>query len=193
MIAIIDYGAGNTKSVKNALDRLKEQYVLTRNSDVILNADKVVLPGVGHARHAMKSLQDLGLVDVIRKVNNPLLGICVGMQLLYEYSEEGGTPCLGIIEGKVKRFADSDLDVPLIGWNTVRCATNSLFTGLPETPWFYGVHSYYAEVGGHTIAVSDYDVQYSAAVQKDNFYGTQFHPEKSSKDGNLLLKNFIEL
>lgn len=193
MIAIIDYGAGNTRSVMNALDRLEVSYELTGDEAKILSADKVIFPGVGHARHAMDVLSAKGLDEVIRKVESPLLGICVGMQLLYQHSEEGDIPCLGLIEGRVRKFDESKLIVPQIGWNVARHEGHDLFQRLGETPWFYGVHSYYAEITNQTISTSEYGLSYTAAVQKDNFYGTQFHPEKSSKTGSRLLKNFIEL
>lgn len=193
MIAIIKYGAGNTRSVMNALDRLKVEYILTDDSDQILSAEKVIFPGVGHARHAMDVLKKKKLDKVIREVSSPLLGICVGMQLLYEHSEEGDTECLGIIAGSIKKFNDSEMIVPQIGWNPITCVENRLFRGLSALPWFYSVHSYYAELGESTISTSNYGIKYSSAVQKNNFYGTQFHPEKSSINGNLLLQNFIEL
>jgi len=193
MIAIIDYGAGNTRSVMNALDRLNVEYDLTDDRETILSASKVIFPGVGHARHAMEVLRDKGLDQVIREVTNPLLGICVGMQLLFEYSEEGDTECLSILEGSIKKFDSDNVIVPQIGWNTISCEENPIFAGLETTPWFYAVHSYYAEIGPHTISTSSYGLKYTSAIKKDNFYGTQFHPEKSSSNGHLLLKNFIEL
>lgn len=193
MIAIIEYGAGNTRSVTNALDRLKATYILTDDEDAILSASHVILPGVGHAKHAMEVLKAKGLDDVIRRVKRPLLGICVGMQLLYEYSEEGDTECLGIIEGRIKRFDNDELIVPLTGWNSISFVPHKIFSGLDSAPWFYSVHSYYAEKGQYTISTSKYGLEYTSTVNKDNFFGTQYHPEKSSANGNLLLKNFIEL
>lgn len=193
MIAIIKYGAGNTRSVMNALDRLNAEYILTDDAEHILSATKVIFPGVGNAKHAMSVLIDKGLDEVIRKVKAPLLGICVGMQLLYEYSEEGETDCLGIIEGSIKKFEGDDLIVPQIGWNPISCNSHKLFSGLGTSPWFYSVHSYYAEIGRHTISSSDYGLVYTSTVNKDNYFGTQFHPEKSSENGNILLKNFLEL
>jgi len=193
MIAIIDYGAGNTRSVMNALDRLTVRYVLTDDAAKILSADKVIFPGVGHAGHAMNILRGKGLDRVIPEIKSPVLGICVGMQLLYEYSQEGDTACLGIIEGQVYKFDEAQMIVPQIGWNTAKHEGHPLFQGLEASPWFYGVHSYYAEENEETIATSTYGVVYASAVQKDNFYGTQFHPEKSSKAGSRLLKNFVEL
>lgn len=193
MIAIIKYGAGNTKSVMNALDRLKADYILTDDEKLILSADHVILPGVGHAKHAMSTLKKKGLDLVIRQVKNPLLGICVGMQLLYDYSEEGETSCLGIIEGNVKKFATKDFVVPQSGWNFISHDRHKIFVGLKSTPWFYSVHSYYAEIGKHTISTSQYGLEYTSTVNKNNFFGTQYHPEKSSINGKILLKNFIEL
>ena len=193
MIAIIEYGAGNTRSVMNALDRLNVRYELTDIPEKIMAAEKVIFPGVGHAKHAMNVLKSKGLDEVIRSVTSPLLGICVGMQLLYEYSEEGDTECLGLIKGSIVKFDDNQLIVPQIGWNTITHNDNPLFKDLGQSPWFYAVHSYYAKTGEYTAATSTYGVEYCSAVQKDNFFGTQFHPEKSSSNGHQLLKNFIEL
>ncbi len=193
MIVIIDYNAGNTRSVMNALDRLGAEYELTDDAQKILAAEKVIFPGVGHAKHAMDSLKNKGLVDVIKSVSQPLLGICVGMQLLYECSEEGNTDCLGIIEGTVKKFDDQKVIVPQVGWNTNFLTKNRLFQGLKESIYLYAVHSFRADVGAHTISTSTYGTEYSSAVQFNNFYGVQFHPEKSSKDGQLIIKNFLEL
>jgi glutamine amidotransferase len=193
MIVIIDYGAGNTRSVMNALDRLGSVYELTDDPSKILAAEKVIFPGVGHAGHAMQSLRDQDLVDVIRGIKQPLLGICVGMQLLFDRSEEGDTECLGIINGTVTKFYEDNVIVPQMGWNTNIVSNNKLFKGLQESVYFYAVHSYRVDVCDNTIATSLYDTEYASAVQFNNFYGVQFHPEKSSKDGQLILKNFIEL
>jgi len=193
MIVIIDYGAGNTRSVMNALDRLGSVYELTDDPSRILAADKVIFPGVGHANHAMNSLNQRNLIDVIGVVKQPLLGICVGMQLLFDSSEEGNTQCLGIIEGTVSKFNEDKVIVPQMGWNTNTMSNNNLFDGLQEKAYFYSVHSYKVDVGDYTIATSFYETEYSSAVQFNNFYGVQFHPEKSSKQGQLILKNFLEL
>jgi len=193
MIVIIDYGAGNTRSVMNALDRLGSVYELTDNPSRILAADKVIFPGVGHANHAMNSLNQRNLIDVIGVVKQPLLGICVGMQLLFDSSEEGNTQCLGIIEGTVSKFNEDKVIVPQMGWNTNTMSNNNLFDGLQEKAYFYSVHSYKVDVSDYTIATSFYETEYSSAVQFNNFYGVQFHPEKSSKQGQLILKNFLEL
>ncbi|MFT4535117.1 MAG: glutamine amidotransferase [Saprospiraceae bacterium] len=193
MIAIIDYGAGNTRSVMNALDRLDVSYELTDEKSKILGSDKVIFPGVGHARHAMESLKQRKLIEIIKAIKQPLLGICVGMQLLFDRSEEGDTECLGIVKGVVTKFNDNNVIVPQMGFNTNTLSDNLLFKGLAKSTYLYAVHSYRAEVCDHTIATSDYDGQYASAVQIDNFYGVQFHPEKSSKAGQLILKNFLEL
>jgi len=193
MIALIDYGAGNTRSVMNSLDRLQADYQLTSDPALILSAEKVIFPGVGHAGHAMQVLMDRGLDDTIRSVKQPLLGICVGMQLLYQSSEEGDTATMGIIEGNVKRFSDSHQIVPQMGWNSAEFNDDPLFAGLGEDSYFYSVHSFYAEQTPETIGIGKYGIEYAVAVRKDNFYGVQFHPEKSSQAGRKLLKNFLEL
>lgn len=193
MIVIIDYGAGNTRSVMNALDRLDVSYELSYDKSKIQAADKVIFPGVGHASHAMESLKQKRLADVIRAIKQPLLGICVGMQLLFEKSEEGDTECLGLVKGVVTKFNEKNVIVPQMGWNTNTVSENRLFKGLDKSTYLYAVHSYRADICDNTIATSEYDGQYASAVQFNNFYGVQFHPEKSSKDGQLILKNFLEL
>lgn len=193
MIVIIDYGAGNTRSVMNALDRIGSCYELTDNPSKILAADKVIFPGVGHANHAMNALNQRKLIDVIGEIKQPLLGICVGMQLLFDSSEEGNTQCLGIMKGRVTKFNDKKVIVPQMGWNTSRMSNNNLFDGLQDETYFYSVHSYKIDVCDYTIATSLYETEYSSAVQFNNFYGVQFHPEKSAKQGQLILKNFLEL
>lgn len=192
MIAIINYNAGNTKSVMHALEKIGASYVLTNDANEILKADKVIFPGVGHAKHAMNTLISLDLVDTIKSITAPLLGICIGMQLLYESSEEGETECLGIISGQITKF-QGELIIPQMGWNTVHFEENPLFCGIDKGSWFYSVHSYRAECGDETIATSNYGGEYSSAVQKDNFYGVQFHPEKSAQNGQKLIKNFLQL
>jgi glutamine amidotransferase len=193
MIVIIDYSAGNTRSVMNALDRLNVAYELTNDKFKIQMAEKVIFPGVGHAGHAMESLKKNRLVDIIRGIKQPILGICVGMQLLFEKSEEGDTECLGIIKGKVSKFDEKNVIVPQMGWNTNTLSNNPLFKGLEKSTYLYAVHSYRASICNNTIATSEYDGKYASAVQYENFYGVQFHPEKSSKDGLIILKNFLEL
>ncbi|MFT6337698.1 MAG: glutamine amidotransferase [Halioglobus sp.] len=193
MIVIIDYGAGNTRSVMNALDRLGSVYELSDDPSKILAAEKVIFPGVGHAGHAMQSIRDQDLVHVIRGIKQPLLGICIGMQLLFDRSEEGDTECLGIVKGTVTKFNEKNVIVPQMGWNTNTISDNRLFKELDKSTYLYAVHSYRADVCDNTIATSEYDGQYASAVQFNNFYGVQFHPEKSSGDGQLILKNFLEL
>ena len=188
-VAIIDYGAGNTRSVQLAVERIGVQALLTADPDQIRQADKVIFPGVGHARAAMDVLRDKKLDVLIPSLRQPVLGICLGMQLLCAHSEEGGTPCLNIFNDTVRLFPPTD-KVPHMGWNTTTAINNfSLFS----EAWYYFVHSYYLPVGSHTVLSCDYITRFSAAIQKDNFYGVQFHPEKSGKDGEQLLKNFIDL
>ncbi len=192
MIAIIKYNAGNIQSVQNALNRLGVESVITDDKTTILNADKVIFPGVGEASSAMNYLKERGLDQVIRTITQPFLGICLGLQLMCKYSEEGNTDCLGIFDTKVKLFPPK-LKVPHIGWNNLKSSDEQLFKGIRSSEDFYFVHSYYAELCEETIAVTDYIKPISAALQKNNFYATQFHPEKSASVGEKLLKNFIEL
>lgn len=199
MTAIIRYNAGNIQSVLNALERLGVQAVLTDDPTVIGSAERVIFPGVGEASSAMQYLRERGLDEVIRGLRQPVLGICLGMQLLASHSEENDTPCLGIVEEKVRLLPrqapdGSLLKVPHIGWNTVEFVPgHPLFEGLPEKPWFYFVHSYAMEPGDHTVAVAEYGRRFSAAVQRDNFIGVQFHPEKSAAAGERLLRNFLKM
>ena len=192
MIAIIKYNAGNIHSVQNALNRLGVESVITDDKTTILNADKVIFPGVGEASSAMNYLKERGLDEVIRSIKQPFLGICLGLQLMCKYSEEGSTDCLGIFDTRVKLFPPT-LKVPHIGWNSFNRSEGELFEGINISDDFYFVHSYYAELCDESIAVTDYIKPISAALQKNNFYATQFHPEKSASIGEQLLKNFIEL
>lgn len=191
-IVIIDYGAGNTKSVQFACNRLGYYPILSSESSVIQAADKVIFPGVGHASTAMAALKKTGLDVVIPKIQQPVLGICLGMQLLCRHTQEGKTEGLGIFNTEVKRFSDQ-LKVPQMGWNTIEVLKSNLFEGLKKDPYMYLVHSYYAELCEDTIAQTVYGIPYSSALHKDNFYGVQFHPEKSSTDGALLIQNFLKL
>lgn len=191
-IAIIDYGAGNIKSIQFALERLGYKGKLTSDVTQIKTADKVIFPGVGEASSAMKKLKTSGLNHLIPQLTQPVLGICLGMQLMCAASEEGNTTGLGIFPEKVKRF-ENTLKVPQMGWNTLSQLKGSLFTAIAEDVYMYLVHSYYVPLCDETIARSNYGVTFSAALQKDNFYGVQFHPEKSSIDGAKLLENFLKI
>ena len=201
MIAIIDYDAGNLKSVEKALIKVGAEPVVTRDADVILQADKVILPGVGAFGDAMEKLEHFGLVETIRKVvkkGTPLLGICLGLQLLFEYSEEKeGCKGLCLLKGGVKRIPDATgLKVPHMGWNSLKVTEGAkLFANLPENPYVYFVHSYYlqAEESEIVAATSEYGVTIHASVEKDNIFACQFHPEKSGETGLAILKNFVEL
>ena len=191
-IVIIDYGAGNTKSVQFACNRLGYDPILSNRPDVIKAADKVIFPGVGHANNAMAILRKSGLDVLIPQLTQPVLGICLGMQLLCHSSEEGDTKGLGIFNVDVKRFTDV-VKVPQMGWNTIYNLKSNLFTGIKNNAYMYLVHSYYAELCEATIAQTNYGVTYSSALKKDNFYGVQFHPEKSSTEGERILANFLKL
>ena len=192
MIAIIKYNAGNISSVQNALTRLGYESAITDNETSILAADKVIFPGVGEASSAMKYLMEKKLDKTIVKIKKPMLGICLGQQLMCAYSEEGNTKCLGIFDSHVKKFPNTEL-VPHMGWNNFSKIEGVLFKGLERTNNVYFVHSYYAEVNKQTTAVCEYIKPFSAAMQKDNFYATQFHPEKSADIGEKILQNFLDL
>jgi len=191
-LLIIDYGAGNIKSIQFAFKRLGINAVLSNNIDEIKAADKIIFPGVGEASSAMKMLQESGLSKVIPKLKQPVLGICLGMQLMCRFSEEGNTKGLGIFDVDVKRFSNS-LKVPQMGWNVIFNLKSALFNGVKENEFMYLVHSFYAETCDESIATTDYKISYASALQKNNFYGVQFHPEKSGIEGAKILKNFIEL
>ncbi|MBJ7882672.1 imidazole glycerol phosphate synthase subunit HisH [Gelidibacter salicanalis] len=190
-IVIIDYGAGNTKSVQFACNRLGYDPVLSDKPEVIKAADKVIFPGVGQASNAMEMLKNSGLATLIPTLTQPVLGICLGMQLLCKETEEGNTQGLGVFDVVVKRFSNK-VKVPQMGWNTIFNLESALFEGIKNKAYMYLVHSYYAEVCKHTIAQTQYDLNYSSALKKDNFYGVQFHPEKSSTEGAQILSNFLK-
>ena len=201
MIAIIDYDAGNIKSVEKALKTLGQEVIVTRDAEIILKADKVILPGVGAFGDAMGKLHDYGLVDVIYKVvekNTPFLGICLGLQLMFESSEETpGVEGLGILKGKIVKIPENgDLKIPHMGWNSLHFQNNGrLFANLPQDSYVYFVHSYYLQADDETIvkATTDYSTCIHASVEKDHVFACQFHPEKSSDVGLTILKNFCEL
>ena len=194
MIGIIDYGAGNIRSVGNALDRLGQPYFVSKDIAELQGATKLILPGVGEARSAMKSLGQIGLLHWLTTAKVPFLGICIGMQILFEHSDERDTACLGVVPGRISRFDETKLKVPHIGWNRVNAlANNPLFNKIRDNEYFYFVHSFRAPVGPETIGITQYGEAFSAAVQKQNFYGVQFHTEKSGAAGIQIMKNFIEL
>jgi len=192
MIAILRYNAGNIRSVENALDRAGYRSVITDDEKIIRSSEKVIIPGVGHAGPAMKYLRSKGLDRVIISLRQPVLGICLGLQLLCRRTEEDDTQCLGVFGTDVKRFPPRGI-VPHMGWNNFTAISGPLFKGLKVTDNMYYVHSYYAEPGESTAALCEYLLPFSAAMQKDNFFATQFHPEKSSAEGEIVLKNFLEL
>ncbi|MCK0145884.1 imidazole glycerol phosphate synthase subunit HisH [Arenibacter sp. F26102] len=190
-IVIIDYGAGNIQSIKFAFQRLGYEAILSSDADVIMAADKVIFPGVGEASSAMKKLRESKLDLIIPKLKQPVLGICLGMQLMCHSSEEGATEGLGIFDVDVVKFSNK-VKVPQIGWNQITNLKSDLFNNIKEKEHIYLVHSFYAPICEETIAEAEYGLGYSAALKKDNFYGTQFHPEKSSEVGEKILKNFID-
>ncbi|MBN2639458.1 MAG: imidazole glycerol phosphate synthase subunit HisH [Bacteroidales bacterium] len=191
-IAIIDYGAGNVKSVQFALERIGFSGVLTDDITTIEQADKVIFPGVGEARSAMQALKDKGLDTEIPNLKQDVLGICLGMQLMCDYSEEGGTEGMGIFPGKAKKFP-VPLKIPHVGWNQISKLKTELFQQVNEASFGYFVHSFYVPLSEWTVAQTDYSFPFSAALAKDNFYGCQFHPEKSSLVGEQILRNFLAL
>jgi|TARA_B110000902_G_scaffold243919_1_gene296655 glutamine amidotransferase len=191
-LVIIDYGAGNIKSIQFAFKRLGLDAILSNNIEEIKAADKVIFPGVGEASSAMKMLQESGLDAVIPTLKQPVLGICLGMQLMCTCSEEGNTEGLGIFNVAVKKFSKA-VKVPQMGWNVIYNLKSNLFTGIKEKEFMYLVHSFYAESCKEAIATSDYEIEYASALQKDNFYGVQFHPEKSGVNGSKILENFLNL
>jgi glutamine amidotransferase len=191
-IAIIDYGAGNVQSVLFALERLGYEGNVTNDWNIIKSADKVIFPGVGEASSAMKMLVDSGLDVLIPTLQQPVLGICLGMQLMCKHSEEGNTNGLGIFNVNVVKFSN-EVKVPQMGWNTIYNLKSPLFTGIKENEFMYLVHSYFASLSENTIATTNYELEYSTALQRDNFFGVQFHPEKSGTFGEQILNNFLNL
>jgi glutamine amidotransferase len=191
MIAIIKYPAGNIKSVENAVNRLGYQCVVTDDVELLKSAEKVIFPGVGEASTAMKYLKETGLHKLIPALTQPVLGICLGQQLMCNFSEENNTECLGIFNTTVKKFPPTEL-VPHMGWNNLEILHSRLFAGVSSDDNFYFVHSFYAEPCDSTTATCNYILPFSAVMEKDNFYATQFHPEKSADAGETILKNFLE-
>jgi glutamine amidotransferase len=191
-LAIVNYGAGNIKSIQFAFKRLGYDAVLTDNPELIKASDKIIFPGVGEASSAMLKLKQTGLDKLIPVLRQPVLGICLGMQLMCNHTEEGNTDGLGIFNVNVKRFSNQ-VKVPQMGWNTIINLKSDLFQGIREAEYMYLVHSYYAENCEKAIATSNYELEYASALENDNFFGVQFHPEKSSKAGEQILKNFLAL
>jgi len=192
MIAIVKYNAGNIRSVQNALTRLGFESEVTDDAEKLQSAEKVIFPGVGEASTAMNYLRERGLDKVILELKQPVLGICLGLQLMCNSSEEGTTKCLGIFENEVRKFQGNEL-IPQMGWNEITDLKSELFANIQSNSDVYFVHSYFAEVNENTIAACDYIQPFSAAIQKNNFYATQFHPEKSAGIGEQILLNFLRL
>lgn len=193
---IIKYNAGNIRSVQFALERLGVSGTVTDDHEEIMSADKVIFPGVGEASTAMQYLKERKLDAVIADLKQPVLGICLGMQLLCKHSEENDTPCIGVFDVGVKRFqspVENLLKIPQIGWNNIAGLHSVVFEHVPENSYMYFVHSYYAALGADTVAITNYVINYSAALQKDNFYAVQFHPEKSAVAGARIIENFLNL
>lgn len=191
-LVIIDYGAGNIKSIQFAFKRLGIDAILSNDISEITNADKIIFPGVGEASSAMSMLDESGLDKIIPSLKQPVLGICLGMQLMCNYSAEGNTRGLGIFNVDVKKFSNT-VKVPQMGWNVVYDLKSDLFKGIKEKEFMYLVHSFFAESCEEAIATTDYEIEYASALQKDNFYGVQFHPEKSGIEGSKILENFLNL
>jgi len=190
-VVVIKYNAGNIRSVLFALERIGVDAIVTDDHDEIRSADRVIFPGVGEASSAMKYLKEKGLDTLISSLKQPVLGICLGMQLMCKHSEENDTECLGIFDQTVRLFPQDGFKIPQIGWNNITHLKTNLFKGVSEDAYMYFVHSYYVEKCDNAIALTDYISEYSSAVQKDNFYAVQFHPEKSGEAGQLILENFI--
>ncbi|MBC9932600.1 imidazole glycerol phosphate synthase subunit HisH [Chitinophaga qingshengii] len=194
--AIIKYNAGNIRSVQFALERLGVNGIVTDNPEEIMSADRVIFPGVGEASTAMQYLKERKLDQLIAGLKQPVLGICLGMQLLCRHSEENDTTCIGVFDLEVKRFTspvENLLKIPQIGWNNITGLHSVMFEHVPENSYMYFVHSYYAALGADTVAITNYVINYSAALQKDNFYAVQFHPEKSAEHGSRIIENFLNL
>jgi glutamine amidotransferase len=192
-IVIVKYNAGNIRSVDHALRRIGQEAVVTDDHDAILAADRVIFPGVGEAASTMKYLKERELDTLLKGLTTPVLGICLGQQLMCSWSEEGDTPCIGIFDQPVRRFPDGVLKVPHMGWNSLDTVNGGLIPNTLKGAYVYFVHSYYVPVCRDTAAETTYILPFSAALQRDNFYATQFHPEKSGDPGEMILKNFLEL
>ena len=192
-VAIVKYNAGNVESVKNAVHRLGIEPVISDDAETLKTADKVIFPGVGEASSAMNYLRERNLDAVIKSLAQPVLGICLGMQLLCDSSDENDTRCLGILPYRVRKFESETLKIPQMGWNNIFNLKSDLFAGIGENSYVYFVHGFYVESGAETIATCDYEINFSAAIKHKNFYAVQFHAEKSSKVGSKILENFLKL
>jgi glutamine amidotransferase len=194
MIALIDYGAGNTASVSNILEELNTNFILTSDKKNIETAEKIILPGVGEASSAMERLNELGLVEILKNLSQPFLGICLGMHLLCESTEEGNVKCIGVIPEVTKRFPQNERKVPHMGWNSINKITgDKLLMNIHAETYFYFAHSFFVPQNKYTTSVCNYGIDFSASLNYRNFYGVQFHPEKSSQQGIKIIKNFLEL
>jgi glutamine amidotransferase len=192
-VAIVKYNAGNVESVKNAMNRLDIEPIISDDAENLQTADRVIFPGVGEASTAMNYLRERKLDEVIKSLKQPVFGICLGMQLLCEFSEENETNCLSILPYQVRQFSSEKLKVPQIGWNNIFDLKGKLFEGINENSYVYFVHGYYVESGKETTATADYGINYSVAVEHENFYAVQFHPEKSGAVGAKILENFLKI
>lgn len=192
-VAIVKYNAGNVESVKNALNRLGIEPILTDDANELQKADKVIFPGVGEASSAMRFLRERNLDAAIKSLTQPVLSVCLGMQLLCDFSEENDTKCLGILPYKVRKFESKELKIPQMGWNNIFSLKSKLFAGIEENAYVYFVHSFYVEQGAETIAACDYGINFSAAINHRNFYAVQFHTEKSGAVGEKILENFLRI
>ena len=192
-VAIVNYNAGNVESVRNALNRLSIEPILTDDAEVLSAADRVIFPGVGEASTAMNYLREKKLDETIKNLTQPVLGICLGMQLLCDYSEENDIQCLGILPYRVRKFESESLKIPQMGWNNIHDLKSGLFANVAENSYVYFVHSFYVEAGVSTTAVCNYGVKFSAAIRHENFYAVQFHAEKSGAVGEQILENFLKL
>ena len=193
---IVKYNAGNIRSLQFALERVGVNGIVTDDHEEIRSADKVIFPGVGEASTAMNYLKERNLDQVIADLEQPVLGICLGMQLLCQHSEENDTPCIGVFDTTVKKFqspVENLLKIPQIGWNNIAGLHSVMFEHVPENAYMYFVHSYYAALSADTVAITNYVINYSAALQKDNFYAVQFHPEKSATEGSRIIENFLNI
>jgi imidazole glycerol-phosphate synthase subunit HisH len=194
MIALIDYGAGNTASVSNILKELNADFILTNDKANIKDADKIILPGVGEASSATKRLMEFDLIDTLRFFNKPFLGICLGMQLLCKSTEEGNSECLRIIPVVVKRFNRKELKIPHMGWNSIKKINDDkLYNNISDDEYFYFAHSYFVPQNEFITSICNYGIDFSASLRHKNFYGVQFHPEKSAQQGIKIIKNFLEI